>query len=207
MKSEYLALRAPARLIGPSLAIALALVTTTASAQEEHASAVNDAGGFVIRSIVIGSGATVVMDLWAALLKRVGITSLNFALLGRWIGHLSSGRWFHENIAKAPEIRGELLIGWCAHYSIGISFAALLLATFGVSWARSPTLSPALIIGAVTVVAPWFILQPALGLGIASSRTPRPVFNAAKSLVTHLIFGVGLFVAAMVLTAIAPVRG
>jgi hypothetical protein len=48
----------------------------------------------------------------------------------------------------------------------------------------------------VTVVAPLFILQPALGAGIASSKTPRPVFNSLKSLATHVVFGFGLFLAA-----------
>jgi fatty acid desaturase len=117
---------------------------------------------FVVRSILIGAGATVVMDVWAAVLRRFGVPSLNFAFLGRWIGHLPRGRWLHESIAKTAPIRRELLIGWFAHYSIGITFAALLLAAFGLQWARSPTLPPALLIGIVTVVAPLFILQPAL---------------------------------------------
>jgi hypothetical protein len=50
--------------------------------------------------------------------------------------------------------------------------------------------------GVITVLAPWLLLQPALGAGIASSKTPRPLFNALKSLVTHTVFGVGLFLAA-----------
>src|SRR4029079_13212177 len=91
---------------------------------------------FVIRSILIGAGATVVMDLWAAVLRRFGVPSLNFAFLGRWIGHLPRGRWLHESIAKSAPIQREVLVGWCAHYSIGITFAALLLAVFGVQWGR-----------------------------------------------------------------------
>jgi hypothetical protein len=152
---------------------------------------------FISRAIVIGVGATMVMDLWALLLKQLGIPSLKFALLGRWIGHLPDGKWFHESIARATPVRGELLIGWCAHYSIGVTFAALLLATFGLSWARSPSLLPALLIGVATVVAPLFVLQPALGAGIASSRTATPVFNCAKSLITHTVYGFGLYLAAV----------
>ncbi len=152
----------------------------------------------VVRSILIGAGATLTMDAWAALLRRFGIPSLNFAFLGRWIGHLPRGRWRHQSIAEATPIRGELWIGWAAHYSIGITFATLLLATFGLKWARSPTLPPALIIGIATVVAPLFILQPAMGAGIASSKTPTPVFNCLKSLVTHTVFGLGLYLAARV---------
>lgn len=156
------------------------------------------------RSIAIGVGATAVMDLWAAVLRRFGVPSLNFAFLGRWIGHLPRGRWLHESISKAEPIQGELFIGWCAHYSIGITFAALLLAVFGVQWGRGPTLPPALLTGVVTVVAPLFILQPALGAGVASWKTPMPVFNTIKSLITHTVFGVGLFLAARATASLIP---
>jgi hypothetical protein len=76
--------------------------------------------GFVLRAVFIGVGATIVMDLWALLLRLLGIPSLNLAFLGRWIGHLPDGQWTHESIAKAAPIKGELWIGWIAHYSIGV---------------------------------------------------------------------------------------
>lgn len=158
----------------------------------------------MLRTILIGVGATLVMDGWAFLLRRLGIPSLNFALLGRWIGHLRQRQWMHANIARATPVGGELLIGWCAHYSIGIAFAALLLSTFGLKWARSPSLPPALFIGIVTVVAPLLILQPALGAGIASSRTATPVFNSLKSLVTHAVYGVGLYLTALATAPLVP---
>jgi hypothetical protein len=152
----------------------------------------------ILRTVLIGAGATAVMDLWAALLRQLGIPSLNFAMLGRWIGHLPRGRFVHENIARAAPIEGERAIGWAAHYSIGIGFAGLLLALFGSKWAQAPTLWPALLIGLVTVVAPLFVLQPALGAGIASLKTPAPMFNAIKSVVTHTVFGLGLYLTARV---------
>jgi hypothetical protein len=141
------------------------------------------------RILVIGIGATLVMDLWAQLLRRFGIRSLDFALLGRWIGHFP--RFF---LGKAPPVRGERVLGWCAHYAIGITFAAVLVGLFG----PSPSLGASLLIGIATAIAPLFILQPALGAGIASRKTPRPLFNATKSLVTHTVFGIGLYLAANV---------
>jgi hypothetical protein len=159
---------------------------------------------FVLRAFLIGVGATIVMDLWALLLTQLGVPSLNFAFLGRWIGHLPHGQWTHESIAKAAPIKGESWMGWVAHYSIGVTFAALLLAVYGLEWARKPTLLPALIIGIATVVAPLFILQPALGAGIASSKTPKPVFNCIKSLTTHTVFGLGLYLAALATAALIP---
>lgn len=161
----------------------------------------------VLRSIFMGAGATLTIDAWAALLRRFGVPSLNFAYLGRWIGHLRRGHLMHESIAKAAPVRGELLIGWLAHYAIGVSFAALLLAVFGLSWARTPTLGPALLVGVGTLPAPLLILQPALGAGIASSKTPTPVFNTLKSFATHAVFGVGLFLAAQVATRLFPTQG
>lgn len=164
-----------------------------------------DIGEFLARTVLIGAGATLVMDAWALLLRRFGIPSLDFALLGRWIGHLPRGRWRHDGIALTPPIRGERILGWCAHYALGMSFAALLLAAFGLGWARSPSLLPALIVGVVTVAAPLLVLQPALGLGIASSRTPRPLYNSLKSLATHTVYGFGLYLAALA-TASLPLR-
>lgn len=157
-----------------------------------------------VRAVVIGVGATVVMDAWALLLRRFGVPSLSFAFLGRWIGHVPRGRWMHEKIAAAAPVRGERIIGWGAHYTIGVTFAALLLKTFGLSWARSPTLLPALLVGIATVAAPLLVLQPAMGAGIASSRTSAPLFNAMKSLVTHTVYGFGLYLAALGTASLVP---
>lgn len=159
---------------------------------------------FALRAVAIGVGATAVMDLWAAALRRLGVPSLDLALLGRWVGHLPDGRLLHESIAKAAPVHGELWLGWGAHYAIGVAFAALLLAVFGLGWARSPTPLPALVIGLVTVVAPLFVLQPALGAGVLSLRTPRPLFNSVKSVATHAVYGVGLYLAALATSLLRP---
>lgn len=152
----------------------------------------------VLRIALIGIGATVVLDLWNAFLKRLfGVPSLNLSLLGRWFGHLLRGRFMHDAIAQAPPLRGERIIGWSAHYGIGITFAALLLALWGLDWARHPTPLPALIIGLVTLVAPFFIMQPGMGLGIAASKTPHPNAARLKSVVSHTIYGLGLYGAAL----------
>ena len=59
---------------------------------------------------------------------------------------------------------------------------------------------PALLYGLGTVVFPFFIMQPSLGLGVASSRTPNPTHARLKSLVTHSVFGVGLYLGALALS-------
>ena len=149
--------------------------------------------------VMTGVGATAVMDSWAAARKALlGTPALDYGLVGRWLAYLVRGRFRHERIAASPPVRGERLIGWSAHYLIGIAFAALLLALWGLDWARRPVIGPALIVGIGSVLAPFLLMQPGMGAGIAASRTPRPAAARFQSLVTHTIFGVGLYAAGWV---------
>jgi hypothetical protein len=158
----------------------------------------------IVHAIVIGVGATAVMDLWAAFLWRCcRVSSLDYALLGRWIGHFGRGRFRHESIGQAAPIQDERVIGWTTHYTIGVVFAALLLATAGLEWVKQPTLVPPLLVSSATLVAPLFVMQPAMGTGIAASRTPRPHVARLRSVVTHSVYGVGLYVSAWVWTVLA----
>lgn len=153
---------------------------------------------FLFRALAIGVGATVVLDLWAAFAGRVlAMPGPNWGLVGRWIGHFPKGQFVQSNIAAAEPVAGEKIIGWGAHYGIGVAFAGLLLALAGPDWARAPSLWPALLTGVATVAAPFFIMQPGMGMGIAASRTPRPALARARSLLTHSIFGLGLYLAAL----------
>ncbi|WP_342708411.1 DUF2938 domain-containing protein [Bradyrhizobium sp. B124] len=155
-----------------------------------------DAVDLLARAVLIGTGATVVMDVWGMVRKRLlGIPPLDYTLVGRWLGHLASGRLRHDRIAASPRVAGERAIGWAAHYLIGIGFAGALLAIFGLGWARQPSIAPALIVGIGSVAAPFLVMQPAMGAGIAASRTPRPWAARLQSLLTHAVFGVGLYAA------------
>jgi hypothetical protein len=156
-----------------------------------------DITAFIGRSAALGVGATVVMDLWTLVRQHVlRGPGTNYRLVGRWIGHIFHGRIRHAAIAASPPVRGELAIGWVTHYLTGIAFASVLLAVWGIDWARAPTLTPALIVGIGTVAAPFLILQPAMGAGFAASRSPRPWQARLQSLVTHVIFGLGLYLSA-----------
>lgn len=157
----------------------------------------NETMEWSVRTVLIGAGATVVMDVWGLFQKHVlKSPPLDYRFLGRWIGSLTRGHIVHENIRQSAPIPGELAIGWCAHYLIGITFAGLLLIICGLAWARHPTLLPALVVGWATVVAPFFVLQPAMGAGVASSKTPHPHRARLRSLVTHTVYGLGLYLAA-----------
>jgi hypothetical protein len=152
---------------------------------------------FITRAFFIGIGATVVLDLWSLLLHALGVAMPNWGLVGRWIGHMPRGRFVHESIANAAPIRGEIAIGWTAHYVIGLFYAAALLAIIGLDWARQPTLMPALVFGWATLVAPFFIMQPGMGSGIAASKTPKPNVMRFRAFLSHTLFALGMYATAL----------
>jgi DUF2938 family protein len=159
---------------------------------------VSELAEFALRAVVIGVGATVVMDLWAVLLQRLfGVQPSNWAMVGRWVGHLTNGQFVHARIADASPIRAELALGWIVHYLTGITYGALLLGIWGLDWARRPTLLPALILSLVALVAPFFVLQPGMGLGVAGAKTPNPNATRLRSALNHTIFGLGLYLSAL----------
>jgi hypothetical protein len=152
----------------------------------------------ILGAIAIGAGATLVMDLWNLFLKRtLNIPSLDYCLLGRWLRHMPEGTLRHASITAAQPKPLECAVGWIAHYTIGVVFALGLVVSTSGDWLARPTVLPALLYGIGTVVFPFFILQPSFGLGIAASRAPNPTHARLKSLVTHSVFGVGLYVWAL----------
>jgi hypothetical protein len=77
----------------------------------------------------------------------------------------------------------------------------VLLAIWGRPWLHAPTIWPALAVGIGTVVAPWFVMQPAMGAGIAGSRSPNPLATRLRNLGTHTVYAVGLYAAALAMSA------
>jgi len=149
---------------------------------------------FLWRGILIGIGATVLMDIWALVLHRVfGQPKANWAPGGRWFWHLSRGKVFHESIAAAEPYHHELALGWTGHYAIGIVYGVIFAWIVGPGWFVSPTFVPAWIFGIVTVGAGWFLFQPGMGLGWAASKTPRPNKVRFLNLVAHTVFALGFY--------------
>lgn len=154
------------------------------------------------QAALVGVGATAVMDLGLLLQQRLGLPTGSFAMVGRWVGHLARGRIAHAAIGKAAPVGHEGALGWAVHYAVGIVFAGLLLAVEGRAWLLQPALAPALLFGIATVVFPLFVMQPAMGAGLASSKTATPLRNCLRSVANHAVFGVGLYLAATLLAAI-----
>ena len=155
----------------------------------------------VARPVLVGLGATLVIDLWAFFLRRAfGIPSLDYCLLGRWVLHVPDGRIMHERIAASPEKSHECVVGWTTHYLIGTAFAVMFVLLVSDRWLERPTLLPAVVFGIATTLVPFFTMQPSFGLGIAASKTPNPNKARLKSLMTHTVFGAGLYLWAYLLS-------
>lgn len=148
-------------------------------------------------AVLLGAGATLVMDIWAFLQKQLFTTpSLDYRLVGRWLVHMLRGVFCHHTILQTPPVKGERLLGWIIHYLTGIIFAAVLLSVAGQTWLAAPTLLPALLTGILSIAAPFFVMQPAFGFGIAASKTPKPWVARWRSLVAHTVFGLGIWLSA-----------
>lgn len=147
-------------------------------------------------AVFIGVGATAVLDAWLAVLERLSVPTGSLALIGRWVAHMARGKFSHASIGKSEPVANELAIGWFTHYAVGVSFAAALVALQGSGWVQQPTLLPALLTGLATVAMPLFVMQPAMGSGFAASKTPTPLRNCARSIANHLVFGIGMYLAA-----------
>ena len=152
----------------------------------------------LLSAIPIGLGATLMFDLWGLFLKQAfQIPPSNICLVGRWIRYMPEGIFKHSNIASSPKKSAECVVGWIAHYTIGITFAVIFVVLAGNSWLEHPTPIPAIAFGLITVLAPFFIMQPLFGLGLAVSKTPNPTQARLRTLMNHTAFGVGLYLFAL----------
>lgn len=151
---------------------------------------------FIRHSVLLGLGATAFLDAANLVRAAFGAPYPDYGLVGRFLAHMAQGRFVHDSIRKAAAIPGETALGWTAHYLTGVCFAGIFLVLAGDAWLRQPRIFPGLVFGAATVVAPFLIMQPCMGLGIASSLAQDPWAARTKSIVTHLLFGLGLYVVA-----------
>lgn len=145
------------------------------------------------QSLLVGVLATATMDIGGDVIRRItGVAPLDYALVGRWVGHMRHGRFGHESIGDADPVPGERAIGLIAHYGVGTAFAGLLL-TLSPRWSSRPTLGPALSVGLASTAAPFLVMQPAFGLGLAASQTPHPWLARFRSVRAHAVYGLGLY--------------
>ena len=149
-----------------------------------------------IVGVIVGILATVSMDVVGMIALRLGIAGrgprrTGPALIGRWIGYLLRGKFRHTDILQTPSLRGELVLGLAAHYSIGIVLTLIYLGLLVVAHA-TPTALSAILYGTATTVLPWFLMFPSQGMGWLGWDAPGDTHLVRASLFNHVIFGLGI---------------
>jgi hypothetical protein len=151
--------------------------------------------------VTIGAIATLTGDIWQRVLQALGGPPVNWGPVGRWVAGFSRGTFVHRPITASPRVPGEDAIGWGFHYAVGVAYAALYLAIMKLGLHTEPTFISALAFALALLIAPWFIMQPALGLGFMASRTPNPTTVRVGNVFAHAVFGLGLYLGTVVWSA------
>jgi DUF2938 family protein len=145
-------------------------------------------------SILVGIIATLATDLWTLLLRAVGVLPPgSWGLVGRWVAWMPRGVFVHRPITATAPVRGEVAIGWIFHYVVGIIYAAFYLVIMRLAFGFGPTLTSSVVFALTLLVAPWFVMQPALGLGFMAARAPKPAAVRTVNISVHTWFGIGLY--------------
>lgn len=137
--------------------------------------------------------ATVALDLWQRFLRATaGIPPTNWALVGRWCHHALRGRPFPGAVAELPARAGELPLGWVFHYLVGLGYGAVYVTGLRDLAGIAPSLLNGVVLGALSVVVPWFFFMPAMGAGVLARNAPNPALARRLALAAHTVFGIGL---------------
>ncbi|SMR73015.1 Protein of unknown function [Aliiroseovarius halocynthiae] len=151
----------------------------------------------------LGLCATIIMDVVAVLRQGWGATNGFYCLVGRWIARVPDVGFVHQDIRAAHTAHFEAPLGWGAHILLGALFGVAFLAMFGPSAVKVPQIWQGLSFGLATVLVPWLVFQPLFGWGIAVAKLPNPWKMRLKSVITHGVFGLGLWVSAILLNLAA----
>jgi Protein of unknown function (DUF2938) len=149
-----------------------------------------------ILGLIVGVLATLTMDVVAVIALRLGIAGpgprrTGPDLIGRWLGYLFQGKFRHRDIVQTPPLRGELLLGFVAHYCIGIVLTLVYLGLLVVAHV-APTAFNAILYGTATTVFPWFLMFPSQGMGWLGRDAPGDAHLVRASLFNHIVFGLGI---------------
>ena len=156
----------------------------------------------ILHILFVGIFSCLVMDLWQRLVKLTyGINPSDWGIIGRWLIMLIlKQKIYNPNIEKEKSYKNELIIGWVFHYFVGVVYGVFFAFLAGPDWIAAPTFPPAFIYALATIAGGWFLLHPGLGLGWAVSKVEHPNRVRMLGLLSHNVFGLGLWLFALLLT-------
>jgi hypothetical protein len=142
--------------------------------------------------LIVGIVANIITDIYEFAIERYLGKARDWHLVGRWMITIPRSSIIIDPNDDTQATSGELPLGWIFHYVVGVLFAAIYLIVVFVLDTH-PSFANAVGFGIITVVAPWFILMPALGAGMFASKAARPNFIRVMSLSVHVVFGIGIY--------------
>ena len=151
---------------------------------------------------IVGVISTFSMDLLTAAAKGLRLVApLSPNLVGRWFASVARAQLVHADIARATPVDFELLIALPVHYAIGTLLAALYVWSMHEMGWSSRSLTLALAFGLCTNALPWLVMFPSMGYGWFGAHGPEGTRLFISSLMSHVFFGVGLWVGVRAISA------
>lgn len=146
---------------------------------------------------VAGVVATLFMDVMGAAVRSTGLThGAPPQLIGRFFASVLHGHVAALDPSIPPGTSFPLGFILAVHYGIGMALGVLF--GVGVAWLMDsppPWWLPVLY-GLATTALPALWMFPAMGFGLLGLRGPDDFRLLTTALVNHLLFGVGLALAA-----------
>lgn len=156
--------------------------------------------------LVTGLAGATAADIGRTVYQWItGFPPVNWSVTGRWFLMVLQGRPYVPDIGTAPGLPHELIAGHVAYYTIAVVFAGVYLTLLKVM-KREPGLWNGLVFGWATMVFPFLVQMPLMGMGVLASATAMPGLIIGRTLVHHSSFGLGLALGAMAMRRLAPRR-
>jgi hypothetical protein len=150
----------------------------------------------IVSGVAAGVLGTVLMDLFNHLLARTGmLLKIDVVMIGRMSAGWARGRFRYREPDEMVPVANERLLGYLAHYAIGVGLAFIYLLGWALLVGRPASPLGALVYGIATTVASLFLVYPSMGLGVCGRRSPEDLRAVFSPLANHLFYGVGMAVA------------
>ena len=152
----------------------------------------------LLRILITGLAGATAADIGRTIYQWLtGFPAVNWSVTGRWFLMVLQGQPYVPDIGAAPTLPNELIAGHAAYYTISVIFAGAYLLLLK-AMKREPSLWSGLLFGWVTMVFPFLMQMPLMGMGVLASATATPWLIIGRTLVHHSSFGLGLALGAMV---------
>lgn len=151
--------------------------------------------------VIVAVIANLVTDLYELGLERFLGKTRDWHLVGRWVANMLNGSLVLDPTDEMRTVSGEFALGWVFHYIVAVVYVAAYLLGVRLILGEPPSMSTAIGFGILTVVAPWFVLMPCLGVGVFAMNAAKPNFVRIASLSVHVVFGIGIYLGVVVVGA------